>query len=770
LRTGQSYNDEHSYLYSPADIVVERAGTSGYSGSLGAKRLTDQTGYWYYVDFFWDFSTTPTITFGDSGAYAQVLGQRVTLASQAEPTVIQGPGSSGPILEIKSGDEAGTPRYLYAEGTATAQPGLHMDNGASVYGLPTPLDDAEAANKKYVDDSALSGYSGYSGYSGSGVSGYSGYCGLSGYSGAGTSGYSGYSGTGAAYEATAVVSKNGNDLNPTGPFLTIGAAVTYLTTTFALSASQHGLVQIMPGTYTEQIGNSATGEVDFIDYFGWSKDTVIITSATSPTANFSSSTGANQISNLTLACTDTGDATKYTLQASDGAVRFNTCKITSLRRIIETVGANVILADCLLETTGSGVVVSAITTVNGKMYNCQIEGNALANESELCNFGSSTCYFQGCTFLSTASADVRGFRECQGYFVNCLLKTSGYTFLTIGNNCKFANSWLECNGYGSCANRVVSTAYFAGCTLYSSSSGYRVVNSFQGTAINCCFYGPTYTGNQVFIDADNAAFYNCTVITAAGAGTPLWVNQLGKQITVGGVVATNSKWDNFNWLNDRSSTFTKAYFPGQGMKDGYQGWFINPAGAGIATAGANLSTVGTTAGANGTDGSWTSFTSGAATNDEAGLLEPGYNSCRPSNTYRFTCKFKLGQTTDCRLWAGLFSGDPMASVTPSINYAAIRYDSATDTNFMFVNDSGSGTPTATDSGVAVDTAIHSLEIVVNTTTTAGVWFKLDSGTPVWVTATQPTATTDWGAVAKIRTLTTATKAFSFGGAELRWSY
>ena len=54
-------------------------------------------------------------------------------------------------------------------------------------------------------------------------------------------------------------------------------------------------------------------------------------------------------------------------------------------------------------------------------------------------------------------------------------------------------------------------------------------------------------------------------------------------------------------------------------------------------------------------------------------------------------------------WIGAFSGDPMASATPALHYAAFRYDQALDSgtgNWVAASDSGGGSPQTTDTGIA----------------------------------------------------------------------
>jgi hypothetical protein len=73
-------------------------------------------------------------------------------------------------------------------------------------------------------------------------------------------------------------------------------------------------------------------------------------------------------------------------------------------------------------------------------------------------------------------------------------------------------------------------------------------------------------------------------------------------------------------------------------------------------------------------------------------------------------------------WIGFIShGCPettmSASATPACSYAAIRWNSATDTNYMCVNDNGSGAPTVTSIGVAPAAATTSYGLTVSMAST-----------------------------------------------------
>jgi hypothetical protein len=216
LRTGQSWNDEHGYAYAPADIVVDGPGASGsfVSGSFGARRLTDQTGFWYFADFGWDNEALPPyMTFGDGGANVMLLGQYATIASSATHVTL----TSTQDIFNRLGDASGV-RKIYIQNSSTQDVASIDSSGSASFKdliLTVPSDTPPITvtstvlcpnlnadlldGHHWAEITTMSGYSGYTGVSGTsgytGVSGKSGYTGASGISGfSGTSGLSGYSG------------------------------------------------------------------------------------------------------------------------------------------------------------------------------------------------------------------------------------------------------------------------------------------------------------------------------------------------------------------------------------------------------------------------------------------------------------------------------------------------------------------------------------------------------------------------------------------------
>ncbi len=83
---------------------------------------------------------------------------------------------------------------------------------------------------------------------------------------------------------------NGNDSSPAGPFATIAAAVTYLTTNFALASGNHGTINLGPGIFTQSISVTATDETRFIDYVGAGINDTVLEGTTSAFVTINNST------------------------------------------------------------------------------------------------------------------------------------------------------------------------------------------------------------------------------------------------------------------------------------------------------------------------------------------------------------------------------------------------------------------------------------------------------------------------------------------------
>jgi hypothetical protein len=95
-----------------------------------------------------------------------------------------------------------------------------------------------------------------------------------------------------------------------------------------------------------------------------------------------------------------------------------------------------------------------------------------------------------------------------------------------------------------------------------------------------------------------------------------------------------------------------------------------------------------------------------------------------------TMRFRLNQTTACQLTVGLSSPAAAGAGTITDKFGAyLRYDAATDTNFMFQN--GATAANAVSSGVAVDTNWHVVRVRFVSTTS--VFYSLDGGAETHVT-------------------------------------
>jgi hypothetical protein len=661
-----------------------------------------------------------------------------------------------------------TPQYEYSNVTcigygaeATASNQVSIGNG-SVTSL-------------LIGGVPLTGVSGYSGYSGAGTSGYSGY------SGAGTSGYSGYSGaagSGSSFAATAYVCKDGNDGNPTGPFLTINAAMTYLTTTFALSSTQHGLVIIMPGVYAEQIAVTSADETRYIDFIGGGQGDVIITSSSTPTVSITQAAAENKFTNLTIDQTGTSGLTDCAFSCTTCAdVVLTHCRLTSTRRCTGDVTTNMTLRDCDISSTSAEHAQYMMVNMYGKMFNCYLHSTTMhwydgrmindiygfmknctvdggAGGSYAANAANSGCYIEGCEFWSKS-----------------------YTFINI-NGGTFINSYIKSDHTynGGVPINAVNGGFFASCTIEQSGSSGSCVNIWgNGSAYGCNFVASSSSDRCVGYTGSTGVMISCVFLTGSAEYA---ITGNGGQIVTMGNCSMTAKLPENVYAKEATPRQNKAFFPGQGVGTasgglgGFQAWFANPSNGAMVPSGVDLTDVNSVGQANSaSEGSFVLYTTPATTNDDAGSYETGFDSCNSSYTWRVAIKFKLGSTTNIRFWAGMFPSTPMASATPSLDYMALRADtSASDSNFKFVNDNATGSPTVTDTGVAIDTGEHRLEIVKDIHPGSSVWFRLDDGTPTRVTATYPSNDVDWGLSAMVRTLADSAKSLYIGGMEVRYSY
>jgi hypothetical protein len=127
---------------------------------------------------------------------------------------------------------------------------------------------------------------------------------------------------------------------------------------------------------------------------------------------------------------------------------------------------------------------------------------------------------------------------------------------------------------------------------------------------------------------------------------------------------------------------------------------------------------------------------GAVANQKARLVLRGTNALNQGIFWSanfagtLTMRFRLNQTTACQLTVGLSSPAAAGSGTIIDKIGAyLRYDAATDTNFMFQN--GATAANAVSSGVAVDTNWHVVRIRFVSTTS--VFYSLDGGAETQVT-------------------------------------
>jgi hypothetical protein len=151
------------------------------------------------------------------------------------------------------------------------------------------------------------------------------------------------------------------------------------------------------------------------------------------------------------------------------------------------------------------------------------------------------------------------------------------------------------------------------------------------------------------------------------------------------------------------------------------------------------------------DGRWGVFNSsfgGATTGIIRGNgISGAYTGTRKAWTPTFSAGVKYTlDGTQTRIWAGLFSGDPSTSNTPTVSYAAFRYSIAVDGTAFWrtVTDNGSGSPTVTTTTASIATATrYDLRIEISS---SDVKFYVDEVLVSTHTTTLPGTSTDmtWG--------------------------
>lgn len=146
---------------------------------------------------------------------------------------------------------------------------------------------------------------------------------------------------------------------------------------------------------------------------------------------------------------------------------------------------------------------------------------------------------------------------------------------------------------------------------------------------------------------------------------------------------------------------------------------------------ATQTSIGTQANIHTTDaGEYLRYTSSGVIDTDAGWSPDAYDHTRRRYDPIWEAGVMAATTqTNTRVWFGMFSGDPMASATPALHYAAFRYDTATDGTAFWrcCTDDGVGAPTVTVTTVGYTALVgHRLKIVMDSlASTPAVRFYID---------------------------------------------
>jgi hypothetical protein len=128
-------------------------------------------------------------------------------------------------------------------------------------------------------------------------------------------------------------------------------------------------------------------------------------------------------------------------------------------------------------------------------------------------------------------------------------------------------------------------------------------------------------------------------------------------------------------------------------------------------------------------------------------------------------KFKLVTNTNQNFWLGFIGGVPtepsgvgvLSAGSPGIMFGV---NSGLATNWAIMNNGTSGSAVVTDTGIAYDTNIHTVNLVGDSANTRFAW-NIDGGAYSFVTTTAslPTTTNGLGLVAEIEAEETVAKSF-----------
>lgn len=158
-------------------------------------------------------------------------------------------------------------------------------------------------------------------------------------------------------------------------------------------------------------------------------------------------------------------------------------------------------------------------------------------------------------------------------------------------------------------------------------------------------------------------------------------------------------------------------------------------------------------------GEWLSFTSAATTGSLAAATQGGTGQeCQPRFEPDWTFVFSYPNQTNFWLWVGMFVSASAANLDqddPGTAAIAVRFSTATDTNFQLITDDGTNPATVTDTGVV---PAHSTTYVVRLRYTGSLVECWVNGTRVTTTSTIAADTTSFGTTVAIVTSENVEKA------------
>ncbi len=153
---------------------------------------------------------------------------------------------------------------------------------------------------------------------------------------------------------------------------------------------------------------------------------------------------------------------------------------------------------------------------------------------------------------------------------------------------------------------------------------------------------------------------------------------------------------NTNWAGQVNSNWTSIENELSGYRKRFWAQVLASTGTGVQVFGSGaVTTEGSVVQTRDSDLLYYRYTTPAVANSDAGWYLPDRIETRREWNPGFTAVLKSWVLDfQPRAWVGLFSGDPMSSATPSLHYAAFRYDFNYNNEYWYcVTDDGSGTPT-----------------------------------------------------------------------------